>query len=148
MGGGGIVFFSKREEITGDWRTLFNEELHNLHWSRGSSGSIVSDYGLDDRGSIPDRGRGFFFQLLRPDRPTQPPIQRVPGVLSPGIKCGRGVTLTTHPHLVPSLSMSRSCTFSPAHVPPWYVAGQLLRNIISVIRWGQAWDRWHMRKKH
>jgi hypothetical protein len=30
--------------------------------SRGSSGSIVSDYGLDDRGSIPHRGRGFFFQ--------------------------------------------------------------------------------------
>jgi hypothetical protein len=30
-------------------------------WSCGSSGSIVSDYGLDDRGSIPDRGRGFFF---------------------------------------------------------------------------------------
>jgi hypothetical protein len=29
--------------------------------SRGSSGSIVSDYGLDDRGSIPDRGRRFLF---------------------------------------------------------------------------------------
>jgi hypothetical protein len=29
--------------------------------SCGSSGSIVSDYGLDDQGSIPDRGRGFFF---------------------------------------------------------------------------------------
>jgi hypothetical protein len=29
--------------------------------SRGSSGSIMSDYGLDDRGSIPDRVRGFFF---------------------------------------------------------------------------------------
>jgi hypothetical protein len=30
--------------------------------SRGSSGSTLSDYGLDDRGSIPDnRGRGFFF---------------------------------------------------------------------------------------
>jgi hypothetical protein len=29
--------------------------------SRGSSGSIVSDYGLDDRGLIPDKGRGFFF---------------------------------------------------------------------------------------
>jgi hypothetical protein len=28
---------------------------------RGSSGSIMSDYGLDDRGSIPDRGRGLFF---------------------------------------------------------------------------------------
>jgi hypothetical protein len=30
-------------------------------WSRGSLVSIVSDYGLDDRGSISDRGRGFFF---------------------------------------------------------------------------------------
>jgi hypothetical protein len=29
--------------------------------SWGSSVSIVADYGLDDRGSIPDRGRGFFF---------------------------------------------------------------------------------------
>jgi hypothetical protein len=28
--------------------------------SPGSSVSIVSDYGLDGRGSIPDRGRGFF----------------------------------------------------------------------------------------
>jgi hypothetical protein len=36
--------------------------------SRGSSGSTVCDYGLDDRGSIPDRGRGFFFYPLRPDR--------------------------------------------------------------------------------
>jgi hypothetical protein len=33
--------------------------------------------------------------------PTQPPVQWVPGVLSPGVKRGRGVTLTTHPHLVP-----------------------------------------------
>jgi hypothetical protein len=29
--------------------------------SRVSSVSIVTDYGLDDRGSIPDRGRGFSF---------------------------------------------------------------------------------------
>jgi hypothetical protein len=28
--------------------------------SWGSSGCFVYDYGLDDRGSIPDRGRGFF----------------------------------------------------------------------------------------
>jgi hypothetical protein len=32
--------------------------LFGYYW--GSSGSIVSDYWLDDRGSIPDRGRGFF----------------------------------------------------------------------------------------
>jgi hypothetical protein len=29
--------------------------------SRGSSVGIVSDYGLDDRGSISDTDRGFFF---------------------------------------------------------------------------------------
>jgi hypothetical protein len=45
--------------------------------------------------------------------PTQHPIQWVPGVLSPGVKRGRGVTLTTHPHLVPRLRMSRSYTSSP-----------------------------------
>jgi len=32
--------------------------------------------------------------------PTQPPVQWVPGVLSSGVKRGRGVTLTTHPHLM------------------------------------------------
>jgi hypothetical protein len=84
--------------------------------SRGSSGIMVSDYGLDDRGLIPDRGRGFFLQALasRPALgPTQSPIQWVPEVLSPGVNRGRGVTLTTHPHLVPRLSMSRSYTSSP-----------------------------------
>jgi hypothetical protein len=45
--------------------------------------------------------------------PTQPPVQWVPGVLSPGVKRGRGVMLTTHPHLVPRSWMSRSYTSSP-----------------------------------
>jgi hypothetical protein len=45
--------------------------------------------------------------------PTQPPIQWVSGVLSLGVKRGRGVMLATHPHLVPRLSMSRSYTSSP-----------------------------------
>jgi hypothetical protein len=39
----------------------------------GSSGSIVSDYGLDDRGSIPGRGKGFFLYPLCPDRLWGPP---------------------------------------------------------------------------
>jgi hypothetical protein len=34
---------------------------YNTFGSRGSSVSIVSDYGLDEQGSIPKRGRGFFF---------------------------------------------------------------------------------------
>jgi hypothetical protein len=53
--------------------------------SRGSSVSIVSDYGLGDRGSIPGRGKKIFplASVSRPAlRPTQPPVQWVPGVLS------------------------------------------------------------------
>jgi hypothetical protein len=39
-----------------------------------------------------------FFSVSRPSlRPTQPPVQWVPGVLSPGLKGGRVVTLTTNP---------------------------------------------------
>jgi hypothetical protein len=57
-----------------------------------------------DRGSIPDRGERIFplASVSRPALgPTQPPVQWVPGVLSPGLKRGQGVPLTTHPHLVP-----------------------------------------------
>jgi hypothetical protein len=36
-------------------------KLYKQKYSWGSSAGIVSDYGLNDRGSIPDRGRGFFF---------------------------------------------------------------------------------------
>jgi hypothetical protein len=35
-------------------------------------------------------------------------------VLSPGLKRGRGVTLTTHPHLVPRSRMSRGYTSPPS----------------------------------
>jgi hypothetical protein len=37
--------------------------------------------------------------------PTQLPVQWVPGALSPELKCGRGVTLATHPLLVPRLTV-------------------------------------------
>jgi hypothetical protein len=79
----------------------------------GSSVSIVSGYRLDDRAievRFPAEEKGFSRQTLRP---TQPPVQWVPGVLSPGIKRGLGVTLTTHPHVVPRLRMNKSYTSSP-----------------------------------
>jgi hypothetical protein len=47
-----------------------------------------------------------------------------PMVLPPGLKCSRGVTLTTHPHLVPRSRMSRSYISSPLGVC-MAVAGQL-----------------------
>jgi hypothetical protein len=69
-----------------------------------------------DRGSIPGRGERIFLlvSVTWPALgPTQPPVQWVPGVLSPGVKRGRGVTLTTHPHLVLRSRMSRTDTSSP-----------------------------------
>jgi hypothetical protein len=58
------------------------------------------------------RQRQRIFLQASASRPALGPTQP-PGVLSPGVKRGRGMTLTTHPHLVPRLSMSRSCTSSP-----------------------------------
>jgi hypothetical protein len=81
----------------------------------GVAQSVLSDYKLDDRDSIPDRGR--IFPLASASRPamgpTQPPIQWVLGLLPPGVKRGRGVTLSTHLHLVPRSRISRSHTSSP-----------------------------------
>jgi hypothetical protein len=83
-----------------------------------SLGSIVSDYGLDDRAigvRSPVGAKDFSSSLCvqTGSGATQPPVQWVPGVLSPGVKRGRGMTLTTHPHLVPRSSMSRSYISSP-----------------------------------
>jgi hypothetical protein len=66
----------------------------------------VSDYGLDDRaiGVRSPAGAKEFSSILcvqTGSGATQPPVQWVPGVLSPGVKRGRGVMLTTHAHLVP-----------------------------------------------
>jgi len=68
-----------------------------------------------DRCSILGRGKRIF-PLASVSRlalgPTQPPVQRILGVLSLGLKHGLGVMLTAHPHLVPKSRMSKSCTSS------------------------------------
>jgi hypothetical protein len=54
---------------------------------RGSSVSTVSGYGLDDRTigvRSPKEAKGFFSSSRPALGPTQPPVQWVPGVLSPG----------------------------------------------------------------
>jgi hypothetical protein len=60
--------------------------------SQGSSVSIVFDYGLDDRGFDP-RQEQRIFPLTSVSRlslrPTQPPVQWVKGVLSPGLSATR-----------------------------------------------------------
>jgi hypothetical protein len=64
----------------------------------------VSDYGLDRAIGVrsPAGAKDFSSSLC---------VQT--GGPSPGVKRGRGVTLTTHPYLVPRSLMSRSYTSSP-----------------------------------
>jgi hypothetical protein len=67
------------------------------------------------QGFDPRRGQRIFplASVSRPALgPTQPTVQLVPEVLSPGVKRDRGVMLTTHPYLVPRSWMSKSYTSS------------------------------------
>jgi hypothetical protein len=89
---------------------------------RISSGSVVSDYGLDDRAieirsptGAEDFSSNPFVQNGSGAHPVSYPMRT--GVFSPGVKRGLGVTLTTHPYPVPRLRMSRSYTSSPPHIP-------------------------------
>jgi hypothetical protein len=82
------------------------EALLYMNRSRGSSGSIVSDYGLDDRaiGVRFPAGQRIFpvASVSRPALgPTQPPVQWVSGVLSLGVKARPGRDADHSPHLVP-----------------------------------------------
>jgi hypothetical protein len=77
------------------------------------------------RSRFDPRQKQEIFPLTSVSRPafgsTQPPVQWLPGV-----KRGRGVTLTTHPHLVPGSRMSRRYTSSPPSAF-WRVVGQLYK---------------------
>jgi len=79
---------------------------HYYTLGRGSSVGIATKYGLDGPGSYPGGNETF-----RPSRPavesTHTIVQRVPS-LSPGVKCGLGVLLTTHSLLVPRSWKSRA----------------------------------------
>jgi hypothetical protein len=68
----------------------------------GSSVSIVSGYGwTTGRSRFDPWQRQMIFPVTSVSRPaletTQPPVQWVPGDLSPGVKRGQGLTLATHP---------------------------------------------------
>jgi hypothetical protein len=73
---------------------------------RNSSVSRATSYGLDGPGIESRWGRDFSHTSRPALGPTQPPVQWVPG-LSRG-QSGRGVVVTTHPHLTPRSRMSRA----------------------------------------
>jgi len=72
----------------------------HLRRGPGSVVGIATGYGLDGPGIESRWGRDFPHLSRLALRPTQPPVQWVPG-LSPGVKSGRAVTLTPHFLLVP-----------------------------------------------
>jgi len=76
--------------------------------------SIVSDFRLVDRISIIGRGEVFFPLTSDQTSFEARPVFGLMGTRGPfpGVKRGRGVTLTTHTHLVP-MWMSRSYTSCP-----------------------------------
>ena len=78
---------------------LFRKDYMHVVSGTVSVVGIATGYGLDGPGTESQWGRNFP-HLSRPALgPTQPPVKWVT-VLSPGVKSGRGVTLTPHPLLV------------------------------------------------
>jgi hypothetical protein len=77
--------------------------------SWGSSDSIVSDYGLDDRDKIPAGTKDFSFGLCvhtgSEVHPASYPV--VTGGSFPGVKARPGLDTDHSPHLVPRSRMSR-----------------------------------------
>jgi hypothetical protein len=100
--------------------SFLSSRIRQFYICNSLTRSRVSQYSIWLRtgqpGFEPRQGQKIFLLACasRPALgPTQSLVQWVPGVLSPGVKRGRGVILTTHPYLVPRLRMTRSYTSSP-----------------------------------
>jgi hypothetical protein len=86
---------------------------------RDAAVGIVTRYGLDGPGIEFRWGRVFPHSSRQTLGPTHPPIQWVPS-LSRG-QSGRGVALTTQPHLV--LRLKKECNYTST--PPLGLRGLL-----------------------
>ena len=93
-----ILPFSMLKEQKCYMFTRVHTYIHTFIGGPGSSVGIATDYGMDGPESNPGRDE----IVRRPDRPWAHPASCKMGTGSfPGVKCGRGVLLTTHPLLVP-----------------------------------------------
>jgi hypothetical protein len=101
-----------------------------------SSQDLCSSW-LEDRGSIVGRDNGFFPSLCVQTSSGAHPASCPMGTRGPfpGAKHSRGVTLTTHPNLLPRSRMSRSYTPHPL-IACMEVTGHLYFtfNVVSISR--------------
>jgi hypothetical protein len=89
-----------------------------MRGSRGNSVGLATRLRIDDRGSIPAGVRDFLFSIA--SRPalglTQPPIQCVPGALSPGVKRQECEADHSAPY---TAEVTNGAMPSLPHTPPW-----------------------------
>jgi hypothetical protein len=69
----------------------------------------TTDWTTDDQSSVEAKD---YSSSLCVQTSSEPPVQCVPGVVFPGVKRGRYVTLATYPYLVPRSRMTTSYTSS------------------------------------
>jgi len=103
------------------WCSVINRL--SVHGGPGSSVGIATDYGLDGAGSNPGRD-----EIYRPSRPALGPTPascKMGTGSFPGLKCGRGVLLTTHPLLVPRSGKSRAMPLTHPLGHAWPTTGSL-----------------------
>ena len=101
-----------------------------IHSGPGSSVGKALDYGLDGPGSNP--GGDEIFHLSRPVLGSHPATCKMgTGSFPGGVKCGRGVLLTTHPTSSFAVMEEYSCnsTHPLSHTGP--VTGSLYLYIYS-----------------
>ena len=77
-----------------------------MKYEPGSSVGIATDYGLDGPGSNP--GGDEIFPPVQTGLGAHPATCKMGTGSFFGVKCGRGVLLTTHPLLVPRSWKSRA----------------------------------------
>jgi hypothetical protein len=107
---GFILIHHKRDIQRVRWWPQFRQSPTPLTWTKTWLVSILSGYRLDDRVSVPSRGKVFSSSLCFQTWCEAHPIssQWVRGGLFPGVNCGLCVTLTFYLTRMPRLGMSRS----------------------------------------
>jgi len=96
-----IIWTGAAERIPKDCRRRLSifTPLPTVLCGPGSSVGIATDYRLDRPGSNP--GGDDIFQTIQTGSEAHPTSCKMGTMSFPGLKCGRGVLLTTHPLLVP-----------------------------------------------